>query len=364
MELEIQKFLRAGGTVKELEENLFLHVKTHKEYPHLHLFKYSQFKSPMREQIVREARGLILDASNNWKVVCYPFKKFFNCGEGFVDKFELSSAKVYDKLDGSLCTLYFYNGKWELATSGIPDASGPISEDAPNDTFKTIFWKIWEAKKYRMPSDTNCCYMFEMLSPYNKIVCQYEYPTIALIGARDLQTLEEYESDAIAEEHRWEYPHSYSIPNFATLLGLTHAIDPIKREGFVVRSSFKESGCFLRYKMKSPGYVALSLLAGEVSETKMLDIIRINEISEYLAYFPQHNKMVESIKTTYKNLLAKIAEVYAEIEDIVEQKDFAKEALLYPFSGVLFALRKDKGIILEEYMNDIPAEKIVDWFKS
>ena len=41
------------------------------------LFKYSQIDSDFSLEIVREARGLILE-DKTWNVVCYPFKKFYN----------------------------------------------------------------------------------------------------------------------------------------------------------------------------------------------------------------------------------------------------------------------------------------------
>ena len=37
--------------------------------------------------------------------------------------FDWQSSKIYEKLDGSICALYYYEG-WNVASSTKPDASG------------------------------------------------------------------------------------------------------------------------------------------------------------------------------------------------------------------------------------------------
>ena len=33
---------------------------------------------------------------------------------------------MQEKLDGSLCVAYYYQGDWHVATTGTPDAGGPV----------------------------------------------------------------------------------------------------------------------------------------------------------------------------------------------------------------------------------------------
>lgn len=61
----------------------------------------------MKEPIVQECRGLILDEAEGWRVVCMPYKKFFNFGEDCCADIDWSTAKVQEKLDGSLISLYW-----------------------------------------------------------------------------------------------------------------------------------------------------------------------------------------------------------------------------------------------------------------
>lgn len=64
----------------------------------------------MDVEICQECRGLILDEDDNWKAICYPYKKFFNYNEplGKAIKMNWTDVNVYEKIDGSLATLYLY----------------------------------------------------------------------------------------------------------------------------------------------------------------------------------------------------------------------------------------------------------------
>src|SRR5689334_13224443 len=106
-ELETVRFLRLHG-LPELCERYKITARRHGYYPGLVQLKYSQIESPMGERIVQECRGLILDEGHDWKVIAFPYTKFFNHGEGHAAPIDWGTAKVYEKLDGSLMTLYSY----------------------------------------------------------------------------------------------------------------------------------------------------------------------------------------------------------------------------------------------------------------
>lgn len=114
-----------------------LNAIAHRKYPHLVLLKYSQRESPMGEKIVQQARGIILNASQDWQIICYPYAKFFNYGEAHAAEINWDSAKVYEKLDGSLMTLYWYDNQWQVASSGSPDGSGKVTDSTRRRNLNT-----------------------------------------------------------------------------------------------------------------------------------------------------------------------------------------------------------------------------------
>ena len=84
-----------------------------------YIFSYSQIDSDFYNEVVRVSRGIILKIEDRMihdrshavaqdiydckvEVVCWPFNKFGNYGEGYADKIDWASAKVQEKVDGCL----------------------------------------------------------------------------------------------------------------------------------------------------------------------------------------------------------------------------------------------------------------------
>ncbi|MFA5071163.1 MAG: RNA ligase [Candidatus Pacearchaeota archaeon] len=364
MELEIQKYLRNGGTPAELTEKYAIAVKPHGKYPNLLLFKYNQIDSPMGERIVQEARGIILDSTNNWAVVCYTMRKFFNHGEGHADKIDLSTAKAYEKLDGSLMQVFFYNGEWLVSSSGLPDASGEISGGFYAGTFADLFWDVWKQLGYSLPVNEKLCYGFEMVTQYNRVVCVYPKPRIALHSARDVETLEEQEPERIAKENKWDCVKSYPMQSLEEVAEMAKDLNAIDNgEGYVVRDLTKWNGSFGRVKIKNPQYVALHHIKEGISAKKLVEIIRTNESTEFLTYFPEYRAEFERISQSFIALVKKIEAEYEKIKDISGQKDFALEAVKFPFSGVLFSLRKGLVKTVKQGLQEMNLDRLYDWVK-
>src|SRR5277367_6643581 len=98
MKLHIQQYL-STHSLTELEAAFGIKAKRHAQFPNLVMLKYSQINSPMAEPVVQQCRGIILDQTNDWAVVSYPFDKFFNYGEPNAAAIDWPRAKVYEKLD-------------------------------------------------------------------------------------------------------------------------------------------------------------------------------------------------------------------------------------------------------------------------
>ena len=156
----IQEYLRTK-TLAELNADLGIKATRHKTYPNLVLLKYDQIDSPQAHPIVVECRGLILDEANDWEVVCRPYDRFFNYGDGHASDIDWTTARVYEKLDGSLMMLYWYDEKWHVASSGTPDAGGQVNQET-GLTFADLFWKTWNDLGYKLPLVQKTCYMFSV----------------------------------------------------------------------------------------------------------------------------------------------------------------------------------------------------------
>lgn len=338
MELQIQKFLRSGRSRAELQDVFGINSKQHPAYPQLVLFKYSQIDSPFSEEIVRECRGIILDSSDNWKVVCWSFSKFFNNSERLAAKIDWQSAEVQEKKDGSLCQLFYYDNRWNVATSGTPDASGSI--DDYGITFAETFWAVAKNQGIKFQYlDSSCCYSFELCTPFNRVVVDHKTSAIYSIGSRNLNTLKEC-GQLHPSLGALPVP-KYSLRNIEECLKAAEALDPLKQEGFVVVDRY-----YNRIKIKSPAYVMLHHAKDQLSVRKMVDIIRFGEYSEFataIQSIPELSKLFDDVKLQYDCVVVTATEYYNKFKDIKDQKEFAqwaKGADNGKYASVLFSMRK------------------------
>jgi hypothetical protein len=347
MELQIQKFLRANP-LASIEPAYQIAAKRHPLFSSLVMFKYAHTGSPMHEPIVRECRGIILDEANDWRVVSFPFKKFFNYGEPNAAAIDWSTATVYEKLDGSLMTLYWHAGEWRVASSGLPDAGGP-AESYPG-TFAELFWSVWNRLGYRLPGeaeDRGICLMFELVTPHNRIVVQYPTERIVLLGCRSVEErlgYREFPPTEFGRRHGWETVRTFPLKTIEDCVAAAGAFKGIEAEGFVVCDAN-----FNRVKVKSPHYVALAFIKDSLSPRGMLDIIRKGESDEFLAYFPEIRPEWDRVRALFDGACAQIETEYASIKAMRSQKDFAAEALKLRCPSALFAIRSGKAKTAKDF---------------
>ena len=127
-QLAVQEFLRTGGTLDALAAQHAIKAVRHPAFPSLVLLKYNQIASDMSVPLVQECRGIILDEADGWRVVSRAYGKFFNYGEPGAAEIDWATARVQEKVDGSLCTVYEYAGNWHVATTGSPGTPAGRSE--------------------------------------------------------------------------------------------------------------------------------------------------------------------------------------------------------------------------------------------
>ena len=315
--LNIQDFLKAKTDeglsfeqIKELLAGAPYHI-TVTEKDSLALFKYSQLESDWNEPICRECRGLILE-KGSWKVVRYAFDKFFNINESYAAKIDWTSAKGTEKIDGSLISLFYYKDKWCVATNGMIDAYEAIL--SPNEKYKT-YGELWEAAiNSNYPDfmkdgiddlDPNCTYTFELVSPYNKVVIYYDKPMVYHIGTRYNLNFKEMDIDIGIQK-----PKSYKLEGQDEYIRFVlEKMDP-SHEGIVVRDRY-----FNRIKLKTEHYlelahrISLVMKGSAVNTVSIFKVIKQNEQSEFLSYFPEMKKYFDSVEAGMKAAEHKIKEI-------------------------------------------------------
>lgn len=357
--IEIQKFILDNG-LAALETKAVKVIRS-KVHPELILCKYDMIDSPLADTVVQQARGIILNEANSYTPVCRPFDKFFNHHEILAAKLDYESVKFTHKLDGSMCSLYFYNNRWNVSTSGNPDAGGNV--DGSGITFSELFWQTFEASHMKLPADQALTYIFELTSALNRIVVRYDTPQLTLIGVRN--TLTGKETDVY--EHVDSTGINYRVPMLVDVMSNAEGLlanaelrirdfDPVQLEGLVATDKY-----FNRLKLKSPKYVRLHHILGNQkfpTDSSLLDIIIDGESAEIKAYFPEWaarltrlESAVHSFKSVVKNSYRKCFRLAyspnigplvpaADMAPGLQRRTFAEEANRHWYAGILFTMLK------------------------
>lgn len=243
------------------EELAALDIKVKKsETNTLAIFNYGimcDFANPL----VQESRGIIIDLAS-LDVICWPFRKFGNYTESYVDTIDWTTAQVQEKVDGSIVKLYWYDNKWNWATNSCIDAK----EAGLSNGIGNFLDAIKRVDNYKdIPFDTlnkDYTYIFELVSPYNEVVIKYGINKLYHTGTRNNLTGEEYNLNIGIIQ-----PNRFNLSTFDDCIDAVNKLnidsDHVTAEGFVVVDKD-----FHRIKIKSPVYIAVHHMINNMSFTK------------------------------------------------------------------------------------------------
>jgi hypothetical protein len=333
------------------------HVKVKQNKLDLTLLEYDQLNSPMGDPLTQGCRGLILDHNNAWRVVSWSFDKFFNAHEGHAAPVRWDNARVYEKLDGSLMTLFFHNDTWHVATKGTADASGPMPLDRTR-TFSTTFWEAFNASGYELPEDTTRSYTFELMSPWNQVVVRQHEMRLVLIGARSLVTGQEEDPEDVSAECGFECVRTFAFKDRESVLKEAMEMNGLKQEGFVVCDMD-----FNRIKIKAKQYVALHHMkyTSGASLGNLLAVVQAGEIAEFVSYFPEYEARAQELSEKFESIIKESEALYEEVKDIEVQKEFALKVKDKPWCGVFFQMRAGRVDSIETWFRAHDSKRMLKY---
>ena len=237
MELEIQKYLRSGKTLQDLAWDYDIKFFESPLHPELVVFDYSLI-SPKDNQIVREARGLVLE-KNTWNLVSKSMTGFsFKTDPNYQDiiaKFDWDSAMAFPKYDGCLITLYHYKNEWITGTRFSVDGECNVASAYSNEidlSWKKLFIECIEFNGIDYEElldnlDTNKTYSFELCSIKNKNIVIYENKMVKILSIfSHVSMLEE----SLFEENIFSQNFPVLMPDFVKVDSYQEGLDLVETE--------------------------------------------------------------------------------------------------------------------------------------
>ena len=376
MEVKVLKIINQNNNLRDILSaepyNLII-----KEKNNFVLLKYDQLNSDMSNEIVQECRGIILrNINNKYEIASMRFTKFFNYGQEQAAKLEFP-CEASQKIDGSLIGVWYDEMTgWHVSTSGNIDA-----EDAPINigninNYRELFNIAWGDLDLNILDKKNT-YMFELVSPYTRIIVPYNETKLYLLAIRNNETLKEIsrsELPIIAKQlfgDKIEVPKSFLCNNIEEVQNAVNKLteDNEHYEGFVLCDKY-----FNRIKMKSSTYMDLFFIKGEgiFSDKKILQLILDEQDDDILGHFPEYTDDFNRIR---HGLCLFITHLKKDLHDIskyqnLDRKGYAQKVQEYKYKDILFKAygcnlwNKDEDYyynFLKTYIETIPISKLVDW---
>lgn len=345
MELAITNHLKVHGLAKTVEDFKL----RWKDYPHKVSLRYDSIESNLSLAESQDARGLVVE-KDTWRVMSLAFRKFFNQGEGRAADVDWATARVYQKMDGTMIQVYhdWVTGEICAGTTGTAEGEGDVDNfhhtGGNASTFADLFWHAygqttsangWDGPLYykaRFEKYKGFTLAFELCTPYNIVVTPHQEARVYLLGARDLTSGEElsfYELDEISK-----YLHVPLAPTIklwfsdknqtADELIASFEGMPYTNEGYIVCDEK-----FNRVKIKNPAYVAVHFIKDSTAFWRIIDIVRSGETEEFVATFPGRKDEIESLKFEYDTLVDFLNMAVVDMRGWSEYTAFKKSMVIH-----------------------------------
>lgn len=302
---------------------------------------YDQIASKPGCRIAEVCRGIVIrpittvtdenQVVGPFHIVARGMDRFYNAGESHAAEIDWNTARIQEKLDGTMIMLYFDHVKqeWCVATRSVPEADvsfgDPPGSPLPENTFYELFKYTIEQRtkvngdrysfdEFFQVSDKRFTYVFELCTPLNRVVVKYPEYKAVLLCVRCNQT-GRYRQDC--EVKAWA-----NLSTLEETLDFVNRVDPAQLEGAVIVDAN-----WNRIKVKNKAWVLASRAKDCVTMSKRnaLECIINGQIDDVIPLLDTH--VAEYIQKLQRNLRLYLISVDASLssfKDICEtRKDFA-----------------------------------------
>ena len=271
-------------------------------------------------------------------------------------------ADAYDRSGTE--KIYHYT---TTSTNGTIDAkNAPVAEqiNCPFKTFEDIVIYVFRYKDVDyMNFEEGFTYMFELVSPWTRVVVPFKKTDMYFLGKRDNTTFEEtYFTDDEVMSQLFDTPDVFSLKSIDECLAAAKEM-PWDEEGYVVCDKF-----FNRVKVKSPSYVAAHNLCNNhvMSYSRAVELVRSNEIEEICSYFEEFRPALEECKTRFWKLVEDSENAWNEYLKVDSSLQTRKDKALwitknFKIPGLAFGLLDKKIASVRDFFMNVPTEKILKY---
>lgn len=349
--MKVIEYLKTNG-IDALQQEYAIKINQYDDHG-IMVLNYDQINSPKYEDVAQECRALILENTPPYNVIARSFKRFFTINEGnTADLINFDNVVLWEKLDGSIISLYFHNNEWKCSTRSMAFAEGHCDREQTT-VYNDLFWHCFTKSDQlyslnsliEMDDVQEYTFVFELTSPLNRVVKIYNESNVTLLAVvhnKSGKELDPLKLKIISE--RLELPHLayHKVTSFDDVTHLINTTLTGLDEGFVL-ADYTDLYNVKRIKFKTESYLAIANLRmnGLISDKNIATLVWNNDYHEYLSVFPEDVKYflpyINAMSILYNNIISIITNT--EIMTL-DQKSFALKIKDLPYKSILFSIKK------------------------
>lgn len=342
--MRLHEYLDGASLLKGVTDGT-IRAATHDTLP-LTLYTYTekaQFAGQWSDA-ERKCRGLVVEDTGLIIAMCMP--KFFNYsehanGKSYAAPLPDEEFEIFEKMDGSLGTVFFYEDRWHVASKGS------FHSDQAQWATRYLQKRLYPADYLGIESPTD----FDPLNSSKTYICEIVYPSNRIVvdygNLEDLVFLTAYDTSTGVEDTSWDRklewgwvgsvvasydPYSLSVAELQELADENVMLGDLEyledrevagheHEGYVIRFS---SG--IRCKVKLTDYIRLHKVLTGCSERAIWEKLRDGEdLNEWLANVP--DELYDWVREVEERILRTVTEYVRQAFKEYEELQSRSEAL-------------------------------------
>ena len=253
------------------------------------------------------SRGTVYEIETG-NIVAHAFNKFFNYSEHTPEMQQKllteTGFDVYEKADGSLGIIYFYDGEWRVNTRGSFTSDQAVKG-------KEILAKY---DLSGIPRDVTL--LAEIIYPENRIIVDYgDQEKLVLLGAYQEGIDLNAEIYDLGRKLKMEVAKRMKFSTVDSLIEAREKL-PAQEEGFVVR--FKDG---LRVKFKGVEYLRIARILSRCSPLAFWETMKKGKVDKQVLqeipeeFRDEQEKIVDALEFNYRKVAQEVVMMITKIRE-------------------------------------------------
>lgn len=330
-------------------------------------------KQELSDERIR-TRGLFRSIiSKDDKVVVFAPPKGLKY-EDFSKVYPLNDCIVEEYIEGTMINLFF-DGDWEIATRSNVGGNYNFLSRNHEFTFRRMFLEACNETGLEFDSlDKELCYCFVLQHPQNRIVVQFDKPTLYLVSCYkiDNQQLKVDYIDPVTQSTCVPLARKYNFDTF----------EDIQQYYTVKEQSYLGVGLMIhhiptgtRTKVRNPAYEHVRRLRGNQSNDlyRYLELRFNGLVTDYLVFYSEETESFHRYRKRVERFTGALYNCY--VETFIKKKQniidlpLVMQSHVYKLHNHYRDVLRDKGKIITKhevinYVNNIPPWQLYSTLKT